>query len=93
MVAAEAKEIAAAAKRGRKLEPTFRRFRFHDLRHRFAVDYLRSGRGSLYDLQQEMGHTSIKVTEGYLVFLTAEEKAQAKDGPARNTAQVHRFPA
>ncbi|QRE76520.1 site-specific integrase [Methylobacterium aquaticum] len=92
VVAAEAEEIAEAAKRGKKLEPTFRRFRFHDLRHRFAVDYLRSGRGGLYDLQQEMGHTSIKVTELYLSFLTAEEKAQAKGAPARNTAQVHRFP-
>lgn len=93
VAAAEAEEIAKAAKRGKKLEPTFRRFRFHDLRHRFAVDYLRSGRGGLYDLQQEMGHTSIKVTELYLSFLTADEKARAKGAPARNTAQVHRFPA
>ncbi|AWB21188.1 site-specific integrase [Methylobacterium currus] len=92
VAAAEAEEIAKAARRGKKLEPTFRRFRFHDLRHRFAVDYLRSGRGGLYDLQQEMGHTSIKVTELYLSFLTADEKARAKGAPARNTAQVHRFP-
>lgn len=92
VAAAEAEEIAKAAKRGKKIEPTFRRFRFHDLRHRFAVDYLRSARGGLYDLQQEMGHTSIKVTELYLSFLTADEKARAKAAPARNTAQVHRFP-
>ncbi|TGD98065.1 tyrosine-type recombinase/integrase [Methylobacterium nonmethylotrophicum] len=92
VVAAEAEEIAAAVKRGLRIEPTFRRFRFHDLRHRFAVDYLRSGRGGIYDLQQEMGHTSIKVTEAYLAFLTAEEKGRAKNAPAQNTAQVHRFP-
>ncbi|WP_207179542.1 tyrosine-type recombinase/integrase [Methylobacterium indicum] len=92
VAAAEAEEIAKAAKRGKKLEPTFRRSRFHDLRHRFAVDYLRSGRGGIYTLQQEMGHASIKVTELYLAFLTPEEQARAKDMPAHNTAQVHRFP-
>ncbi|KMO18542.1 tyrosine-type recombinase/integrase [Methylobacterium indicum] len=91
VAAAEAEEIAKAAKRGKKLEPTFRRFRFHDLRHRFAVDYLRSGRGGIYTRQQEMGHASIKVTELYLAFLTPEEQARAKDMPAHHTAQVHRF--
>lgn len=89
---AEAKEVAAAAKEGRKVLPTFRRFRFHDLRHRFAVDYLRSGRGGVYTLQHEMGHTSIRVTELYLAFLTPDEAQQAKDAVAQNTAQVHRFP-
>ncbi|MCJ2127685.1 tyrosine-type recombinase/integrase [Methylobacterium sp. E-045] len=77
----------AAAKNGRE----FRRFRFHDLRHRFAVDYLRSGRGSIYTLQQELGHTSLKVTEIYLAFLTAEEAQAAKDSTAQNPAQVYRF--
>lgn len=69
----------------------FRRFRFHDLRHRFAVDYLRSRRGGVYMLQQELGHTSLKVTEMYLAFLTAEEAQAAKDATAQNTAQVYRF--
>jgi integrase/recombinase XerD len=49
------------------------RFRFHDLRHLHAVDWLRSGR-SIYDLQQRLGHSSIKTTEMYLAFLTPEEK-------------------
>lgn len=80
---------AATAKDGRE----FRRFRFHDLRHRFAVDYLRSGRGSIYTLQQELGHTSLKVTEIYLSFLTAEEAQAAKDSTAQNTAQMYRFAA
>lgn len=69
----------------------FRRFRFHDLRHRFAVDYLRTGRGSIYTLQHELGHTSLLVTELYLAFLTPEEAQAAKDLDAQNSAQVYRF--
>jgi integrase len=53
------------------------RFRRHDLRHRFAVDYLRAG-GSIYDLQQVLGHKSIKTTEIYLVFLTPDEQRLTK---------------
>ena len=65
---------------------TFRPFRFHDLRHRFAVDSLREGRG-IYDLQQHLGHESVKTTEIYLRFLTAEEQAIARKGSAHNLAQ------
>lgn len=78
---------AEAAKNGGE----FRRFRFHDLRHRFAVDYLRTGRGGIYELQHELGHTSLKVTEGYLAFLTAEEAQAAKETAAQKSAQVYRF--
>jgi integrase len=53
------------------------RFRRHDLRHRYAVDYLRGG-GSIYDLQQILGHRSIKTTEIYLDFLTPDEQRVAK---------------
>jgi integrase len=53
------------------------RFRRHDLRHRFAVDYLRAG-GSIYDLQQILGHSSIRTTEIYLAFLTPDEQRTAK---------------
>lgn len=52
-------------------------FRFHDLRHWYAVDYLRSG-GSIYDLQRILGHASIKTTEIYLDFLTPAEETKAK---------------
>jgi integrase/recombinase XerD len=55
-------------------------FRFHDLRHQHAVDWLRSG-SSLYDLQQRLGHTSIKTTEIYLAHLTPEEKRKAMGVP------------
>jgi integrase/recombinase XerD len=65
----------------------FRRFRFHDLRHRFAVDFLKDGRGTIYDLQQHLGHRSVKTTEIYLQFLTPEEAQNAKHGSAQKTAQ------
>jgi integrase/recombinase XerD len=50
------------------------RFRRHDLRHHYAVDDLRAG-GSIYDLQQILGHASIKTTEDDLRFLTPESGA------------------
>jgi len=59
----------------------FRRFRFHHLRHRAAVDWLKAG-GSIYDLQGRLGHTSIKTTEMYLDYLTPEEIQAAKFGTA-----------
>jgi integrase/recombinase XerD len=76
-----------AAQAGRE----FRRFRFHDLRHLFAVTYLRERRGTIYALQQELGHKSIKTTEGYLKHLTPEEQLAAKHGVAQNAAQSERF--
>lgn len=51
-------------------------FRFHDLRHYFAVMYLRGG-GNIYALQRILGHSSIKTTELYLDFLTPEERMQS----------------
>lgn len=62
-------------------DPEFRRFRFHDLRHLHAVEWLQSGR-SLYNLQQRLGHTSIKTTEVYLKFLTPEQQLSVKFGDA-----------
>lgn len=52
-------------------------WRTHDLRHLFAVKYLQGG-GSIYDLQQILGHESIKTTERYLAYLTPEEQRRAK---------------
>jgi integrase/recombinase XerD len=69
----------------------FRRFRFHDLRHYFAVSYLKERRGGLYDLQQVLGHQSVKTTEGYLDHLTPEEKWAAIHGVSQNPAQNERF--
>lgn len=62
-----------------KRQPDFRRFRFHDLRHLHAVEWLRSGK-SIYSLQQRLGHSSIQVTEGYLKHITGPEQQAAKYG-------------
>lgn len=60
-------------------------FRFHDLRHLFAVTYLQRG-GNIYDLQRILGHGSIKTTEGYLDYLTPTERRNAM-GSAHFSAQ------
>lgn len=74
-----------------KRKPKFNRFRLHDLRHIYAINYLREG-GNLYALQKQLGHGSIRQTEEYLQFLTPEEQEKVKAGSAQNPAQVHRFP-
>jgi len=43
-------------------------FRCHDLRHKFAIEYLRSG-GDIYKLSRVLGHRSVKTTELYLGFI------------------------
>ena len=79
----------AAEARARKTGEHFCRFRFHDLRHLYAVEQLRSGR-SLYDLSKHLGHTSVKTTEIYLAFLTPEQAEAAKATTAQNTSQPQR---
>lgn len=54
-------------------------FRLHDLRHLFAVTYLRRG-GNIYRLQKILGHASIKTTELYLAYLTPDEQMIAQHG-------------
>ena len=76
----------AIAKAGPGGTPDFRPFRVHDLRHLHAVEWLKSGR-NIYDLQQRLGHKSIKTTEIYLDFLTPEEARIAKFGVAQNVPQ------
>jgi integrase/recombinase XerD len=51
------------------------KFRAHDLRHKFAIDYLRAG-GDIYTLQGILGHASIKTTEIYLGNARARKGAQ-----------------
>ncbi|WP_342452848.1 tyrosine-type recombinase/integrase [Pararoseomonas indoligenes] len=57
----------------------FRRFRVHDLRHRFAVRWLKEG-GNIYSLSNHLGHTSVKTTEIYLDHLTEQERGVAQKG-------------
>jgi integrase/recombinase XerD len=78
--------VASVAKQAQKQTQQFVPFRFHDLRHRHAVDWLKSGR-SIYDLQQRLGHTSVKTTEGYLAYLTPEEKRMAMYGQTQKQPQ------
>lgn len=87
---------AAALARGEPLEraklvkASFRRFPFHHLRHRFAVDWLKAGR-SIYDLKEHLGHTSVKTTEIYLAYLTPDE-ARAVKFPVRTESQKESQP-
>ena len=69
--------VESVAKQAQNQDQPFRPFRFHDLRHVHAVNWLKNG-NSIYDLQQRLGHTSIKTTEIYLAYLTPEEIAIAK---------------
>lgn len=75
-------------KAARKAAQEYHWFRFHDLRHLFAVEYLRAKRGSIYDLQRLMGHTSIKTTEIYLAYLTPDQVKAAMYGVSQEAAQV-----
>lgn len=68
-----------SARKSAQRNADFVRFRFHDLRHLFAVRYLQNG-GSIYILQGIMGHTSVKTTEIYLAYLTPEQQQGAKLG-------------
>ena len=45
--------------------------RCHDLRHKFATDYLRAA-GDIYRLQQVLGHSTVVTTEIYAHVLTEE---------------------
>jgi integrase/recombinase XerD len=71
--------VETVAEQAQKQDQDFRPFRFHDLRHVHAVNWLKSGR-SIYVLQQRLGHTSVKTTEMYLSYLNPEEKQQAMFG-------------
>jgi integrase/recombinase XerD len=83
-------KVATGARKAARQNEPFTPFRFHDLRHLFAVTYLRSRRGTIYDLQQELGHSSVQTTERYLDHLTPEDKVWAKHGVAQNATQVQR---
>ena len=43
-------------------------FRCHDLRHKYAIEFLRGG-GDIYKLSKILGHTSVKTTEIYLGYV------------------------
>ena len=82
--------MRTVARQAARKREEFERFSHHDFRHLFAVEYLRKGRGSIYDLQGEMGHSTITVTERYLAFLTPDQVKAAKAGVAQKPAQAPR---
>lgn len=52
----------------------------HDLRHKFGIDYLRTG-GGIYDLQKILGHSSIQTTEMHVAYVdweSAEKSARVQ---------------
>lgn len=79
-----------AEKRAAKAGVEYRRFSFHHLRHLFAVEYLREGKGGIYDLSRELGHSSVKTTEIYLDYLTPEQVTHAMTGVAQKAAHKRR---
>jgi integrase len=81
-------EVVGRAMHGEaKAGRAFRRFRIHDLRHGFAIRWLRAG-GSIYDLKDQLGHTSVSTTEIYLRFLSKTEQNVVKAGQMAGTATV-----
>lgn len=82
-----------AAQKAAREKGDFHPFSHHHFRHLFAVEYLRSGRGSIYDLQGELGHGTITVTERYLAFLTPEQVKAAKATVAQRGAHAPRSEA
>lgn len=81
--------VASVAEQAQKQDQSFRPFRFHDLRHVHAVNWLKSGR-SIYVLQKRLGHTSLQTTEMYLEYLTAEEAQIVKFGKDQIQEQEQR---
>jgi integrase/recombinase XerD len=91
VVRATAARVARAGTQpGARPAPAFVPYRFHDLRHLNAVEYLRARKGTLYDLQRLLGHGSVKTTERYLAFLTPDEALFAQHGVTQSGAQRQR---
>jgi Phage integrase family len=68
----------------------FQPFRFHDLRHLHAIEFLKSRAGTIHDLQFRLGHSSVMTTEMYLRsgLLTGEEIRAAMYGIAKPALKV-----
>lgn len=62
-----------AQREGQHLTP----MTFHDLRHEYAIRFLKAG-GSLYALQKILRHSTIAQTEWYLTFLTPDQSDRVR---------------
>lgn len=69
---AESSSYLAKVKKAQKLK-----FRIHDLRHAYAIEYLKTG-GDIYRLSRQLGHRSVKTTEIYLGYSGAQTGAQVQ---------------
>jgi integrase/recombinase XerD len=78
------REIALVADWAEENGVKFRPFTFHHLRHKHAIVWLRQG-GNIYELQQRLGHSSIKQTEEYLKYVTPDQQRENTHGE-RKTA-------
>jgi len=60
----------------------FQRFTFHALRHLHAIEVLRAGYGTIFELKERLGHSTVKTTEEYLEcgYLTSEQVQRARYG-------------
>jgi integrase/recombinase XerD len=76
------REVARVAALAKAQGIDFRPFTFHHLRHKHAILWLR-GRGNIYELQQRLGHSSIKQTEGYLKYVNPEQQRENTHGDRR----------
>jgi integrase/recombinase XerD len=75
------------AKAAQKAAQEFVGFRFHDLRHLYAVNFLRKRKGTLYELQMILGHDSVTTTEIYLEHLTPADRLTAIHGVTQKVAR------
>ena len=63
-----ARTVRAVAAAKRAAGQPFTPFRCHDLRHAFAIRWLRNG-GDIYALSRHLGYSSVKTTEIYLAYV------------------------
>jgi integrase/recombinase XerD len=73
------REVALVATWAEENSVEFRQFTFHHLRHKHAIVWLRNG-GNIYELQQRLGHSSIKQTEEYLKYVKGEQQRENTHG-------------
>jgi integrase len=64
-----------------------RKFRFHDLRHWFAVDYLRSG-GNIYDLQQVLAIARSRRPKSISTFSLLKKRKSPSTGHKWGTSEA-----
>lgn len=76
------------SKRVAKAVPGFKPFRFHDLRHAFAVRWIDAG-GDIYELSRHLGHSSVTTTERfYLPWIARRDRPET--GPATTVSSQAR---